>query len=182
MNSPALIRMAGALALPVLVLALAMPLVFAGRELAASLSARAGLASEVARLDVAEARLAQALEATLEAAGLEPAALDMRLSQGIAEGELSEGLAAFSEALANAPVDILRVTEIYDLPLTTEAASLAADIAFIADAPTALTLLSGPALIDLDVMEFELLALADGRIRVSLTMACRYQLEAGNAA
>ena len=182
MNSSALIRLAGALALPVLVLALALPVVLAGRELGASLSARAGLASEIARIDAAEARLAEALEATLEAARLEPAALDMRLSQDIARGELSEGLATFSEGLANAPVDILRVTEIYDLPLTTEAASLAADIAFIADAPTALTLLSGPALIDLDVMEFELLALADGRIRVSVTIACRYQLETGNAA
>ena len=106
----------------------------------------------------------------------------MRLSRSIADAELTDGLAAFSQTLTDAAVDVLRETEIYDLPLTTEAASLAADIAFIADEETALNLLSGPALLDLDVMELELLALADGRIRVSLTIACRYQLEAGNAA
>lgn len=182
MNSSALIRLAGALVLPVLVLALAVPVVVAGRELGAGLNARAGLASEVARLDAAQARLGEALAATLAAARLEPGALDMRLSRSIADAELTDGLTAFSQTLTDAAVDVLRETEIYDLPLTTEAASLAADIAFIADEDTALNLLSGPALLDLDVMELELLALADGRIRVSLTIACRYQLEAGNAA
>ncbi|WP_300528944.1 hypothetical protein [Maricaulis sp.] len=179
---PGMMRFAGALLLPVFMILLALPLALAARELGEGLEARASLKTEIERLGAAETRLAEALEATLAAARLEHSALDMRLSRSVAERELASGLTVFAEALAGAPANALGQSEIYELPLTTEAASLAADIVFIADADTALGLLSGPALIDLDVMELELLALADGRIRVSLTIACRYQLEAGNAA